>query len=98
MEFFDWNMLESFAGAALAVSVLTQLTKSAPLIRRMPTQLWSYLLALGTLVLAQVFGEGFETGGAVLSLFNAALVSLVANGGYAMLLRMKEGLKLQAAQ
>lgn len=96
MEFFDWNIPGSFAGAAFAVAVLTQLTKEIPLISYIPTQLWSYLLSLATLVLAQVFTGGFRADGAVLALFNAALVSLAANGGYAALTRIKDGLTAQS--
>ena len=88
-------MLGGFSGAALAVGVLTQITKGAPLIRRLPTQLWSYLLALATLLLAQVFGPGFSAEGAVLAVFNAALVSLSANGGYAALEKLKGGEKTE---
>ncbi len=91
MEFFDWDGLGSYAGAAAAVGLLTQITKDAPGIRRIPTQLWSYLLALGTLLLALTFGGGFSAKGAVLALFNAALVSLASNGGYAAVNRVKEG-------
>lgn len=84
-------MLGSFSGAVLAVGVLTQVTKGIPLIDRLPTQLWSYLLALSTLLAALAFGSGFSLEGAVLALFNAALVSLAANGGYAALERLKGG-------
>ena len=93
MEFFDWSLLGSYAGAALAVAVLTQITKGIPGIVRIPTQLWSYVLALVTLLLALIFGPGFSASGAVLALFNAALVSLAANGGYAAVERVKEGLE-----
>lgn len=95
MEFFDWTALGSFAGAVLAVSVLTQLTKGLPGIRSLPTQLWSYLLSLGTLVLAMTFGAGFDLSGAVLALFNAALISLSANGGYAVLERIYQNVNLR---
>ena len=88
MEFFDWNMLGGCAGATLAVGVLTQLTKDFPGLCRLPTQLWSYLLALGTLLLALIFGPGFSLQGAALSVFNAALVSLAANGGYEAIERL----------
>ena len=93
MEFFDWSLLGSYAGAALAVAVLTQITKGIPGIVRIPTQLWSYILALVTLLLALIFGPGFSASGAVLALFNAALVSLAANGGYAAVERVKAGLE-----
>lgn len=82
MEFFDWNLLGSYAGAAAAVGVLTQISKEIPGIRAIPTRLWSYLLALITLLLALLFTQGFSLQGAVLSAFNAAIVSLAANGGY----------------
>ena len=91
MEFFDWSLLGSYAGAALAVAVLTQITKGIPGIVKIPTQLWSYVLALVTLLLALIFGPGFSASGAVLALFNAALVSLAANGGYAAVERLKAG-------
>lgn len=94
MIFFDWNALGSFAGSALAVAVLTQMTKELPLLCRLPTQLWSYLLALATLTLSAVFGaDGFDMGGFALSLFNAALTSLAANGGYGAIQRIQKGLE-----
>ncbi|MBQ8506557.1 MAG: hypothetical protein IJ466_03900 [Clostridia bacterium] len=85
-------MLGSYAGATFAVAVLTQITKEIPGLRRIPTQIWSYFLSLATLILSQVFGDGVAASGAVLSVFNAALVSLAANGGYAMVERLKAGL------
>lgn len=91
-EFFDWNMLGDYAGAVLAVNVLTQITKSLPGIDRLPTQLWSYLIALATLMLAMAFGPGFSAQGAVLAAFNAAVVSLSANGSFNAVERMKTGL------
>ena len=93
LEFFDWNYLGSFAGAVMAVAVLTQITKGMAGINRLPTQLWSYLLSLVTLLLALTFGAGWSASGAALAFFNAALVSLAANGGYAALERIHQNLK-----
>ena len=87
MEFFDWGMLGTFAGAVLAVGVLTQLTKGIKWIEKIPTQIWSYVLSLIVLILAQVFGTGISAQSAVLAIFNAAVVSLSANGGYTALNR-----------
>lgn len=89
LELFDWGYLGTCAGAMFAVAVLTQITKEIPGIRRIPTQLWSYVLALLVLILAEGFGGGLTAPKAVLALFNAAIVSLAANGGYAMVERMK---------
>lgn len=91
MEFFDWGMLGTFAGAVMAVGVLTQLTKGIKWIEKIPTQIWSYALSLVVLVLAQVFGTGISSQSAVLAIFNAAVVSLAANGGYEALNRATYG-------
>lgn len=88
MAFFTWEALGTAAGAALAVGVLTQVTKSIPGIVKIPTQIWSYVLAAVILVLALVFGETEVTAsGVVLALLNAAVVSLAANGGYEAMTR-----------
>ena len=54
MEFFEWSYLGTYAGAMLATAVLTQLTKELKGISRIPTQLWSYVLALVTLLLTSL--------------------------------------------
>lgn len=90
MEFFEWSYLGTYAGAMLATGVLTQLTKNLKGISSIPTQLWSYILALVTLLLAEVFSGGFTLPNAVLTLFNAAIVSLASNGGYDLLKRRPE--------
>ena len=98
MELFNWNLLGSYAGVTLAVAVLTQITKGIPFVERMPTQLWSYALALVTLLVTAAFGSGLSPQSAVLALINAALVSLSSNGGYAAVTRLKTGLQESAAK
>jgi hypothetical protein len=96
MEFFDWSILQTMAGAMFAVAILTELTKDIPGIRKIPTQIWSFVLALGVLVAAQAFTDGLTVNSAALSLVNAAMVSLAANGGYELLDRLKAGQKQEA--
>lgn len=91
MEFFDWTMLGTFAGAVIAVCILTQITKGIKWLEKIPTQIWSYALSLVVLILAQVFGDGISAQSAVLAMFNAAVVSLAANGGYEALNRATYG-------
>jgi hypothetical protein len=93
MEFFDWSILGTYAGAMLAVSILTELTKSIPGINKIPTQLWSYILALIVLIGSQAVGGTLEWATAGLSAINAAMVSLAANGGYEALDRLANGKK-----
>ena len=88
MEFFDWSMLGTYAGAVMAVGILTQITKGIKWVEKIPTQVWSYMLSFVVLILAQVFGDGISWQSAVLAMFNAAVVSLAANGGYEALNRV----------
>lgn len=90
MEFFTWEMLGTAAGSALAVGVLTQITKDVPFIKTIPTQVWSYILSLVVLLLAQVFGPGLTAESGVLAVFNAAIVSLASNGGFDAIKRITE--------
>lgn len=50
--FTTWEVLATYGGCAAMVGLLTQFTKGWPYLERLPTQLWSYLLSLGVLILA----------------------------------------------
>ena len=88
VNFFDWNYLGSFTGALVAVTLLTEMIKALPVVKRIPTQLVSWVLALVVLVLAQLFTDTLDARNVVLGVLNAAMVSLAANGGYAAVKRL----------
>ena len=87
MEFVTWELLGTYAGAMAMVGVVTQLTKNIGFISKIPTQLWSYILSVVVMLCASLFLEQLTLSNAVLTIFNAALVSLGANGGYEGLVR-----------
>ena len=91
MDFFTWDILGSMAGATLAVAVLTEITKGIPGIRKLPTQVWSFILAFAVLIGAQAATGTLTLATGGLAVLNAALVSLAANGGYDLLERLKNG-------
>ncbi len=82
MEFVTWELLGTYAGAMAMVGVVTQLTKNIGFISKIPTQLWSYILALVVMYAANFFLGQLTVSNAVLILFNSVIVSLGANGGY----------------
>lgn len=88
-EFFSWNDLGTYAGAAALVALVTQLTKNLPYISKIPTQVWSYILAVLVLIASQVFTGSLSASSAALSLANGVLVSLASNGGYSLITRVK---------
>ncbi len=92
-EFVTWGNLATYAGALGMVLVLTQLTKGLPWVVKLPTQLWSYLIALVVLYAAHYFTGQLTPDAAVLILFNAALVSLGANGGHEAVKRIADQLR-----
>lgn len=91
MDFFTWDILGTMAGATLAVAVLTEITKGIPGIRKLPTQVWSFILAFAVLVGAQAATGTLTLATGGLAVLNAALVSLASNGGYDLLERLKNG-------
>ena len=93
MDFFTWDILGTMAGSTFAVAVLTEITKCIPGIRKLPTQVWSFILALIVLIGAQAAMDALTLSAGGLAVLNAALVSLAANGGYDLLDRLKNGQK-----
>lgn len=81
-EFTTWANLATYGGALAMVLVLTQLTKGLPGIVKLPTRLWSYILSLIALLAGTYFTGGMDVSSGVLAIFNAAIVSLAANGGW----------------
>ena len=89
-EFFSWDMLGTYAGCTAAVGVITQFVKGIGFMAQIPTQIVTYVLALILMLLASVFTGGITVEGAVLTVFNAVVVSLASNGGYAAAERIGE--------
>lgn len=90
-QFLTWEMLGTYSGTLGMVLILTQLTKGLPGIWRVPTQLYSYLIALIVMTVTAIFGGRTAASDFVLLIFNAAVVALSANGGYDAMVRVIEG-------
>lgn len=79
-EFTTWANLATYGGSLAMVLILTQLTKE--IAKKIPTQLWSYILSFAILLAATYFTGALTVESGALLVFNAAIVSLAANGGY----------------
>ena len=88
MEFLTWEFLGTFAGAIIGVGILSQFVKNAGILKRVPTQILSYFLAFIILIFAEFFMAGLTVNFVILTVFNAVVVSLAANGGYSAIRRM----------
>ncbi len=81
--FFTWGDLATYGGAVMAVLIITEFTKDLPGIRRIPTRLWAYLIALVLLVLAAVFtADQVRAEDILLCLVNGVIIAMAAVGSY----------------
>lgn len=86
-EFFNWQTLATFAGAAIATGLITQFAKDS--FPKLPTQILSYFIALFILFTATfaISGlSGFPADYLIVPL-NAVVVSIAANGAYSAITR-----------
>lgn len=81
----DWTMLTTYSGALSMVLIITQITKDVGWIKKIPTQLWSYLISLAVLYMAYFFTGSLTISTTALILFQGMIVSLSANGGFEVL-------------
>lgn len=80
--FFTWDALMTCTGATLATTLFTQFFKNLPLIKKLPTRIFSYIIALLVMLLSAAFTEGLTWSNAAISLINSVIVALAANGAY----------------
>lgn len=91
-EFFTWELLGTYAGCLAATLLITQLARRIwP--TAWPTQILSYIVALGTLVLANWALDRLTWESAIICVFNAVIVVLAADGGYNNYKEIKEAIK-----
>lgn len=87
-EFIDWSYISTFAGCLAIVMAITEVIKNIGFIKKIPTQITSWVLAFAILILAKVFTGDISASSAVLALINSVFVSLTANGGYEAITRI----------
>ena len=81
--FLGWGDLVTYGGAVMAVLIITEFTKDLPGIRRIPTRLWAYLVALVLLVAAVLFtADRVRVEDILLCFVNGILVAMAAVGSF----------------
>jgi len=81
-DFFTWEMLGTYAGAVLATTLITQLLKGISFIDKLPTRIFSYIVALIILLAAMFVTGNADASNAALCVINAVVVSLASNGAF----------------
>lgn len=81
-EFLTWDVLTSYAGATLAVTIITNFIKDLGFIKRIPTRITAYFVAIIVMIAATCFTGTFTWPAFALVFINAIVVALAANGTY----------------
>lgn len=81
-DFFTWTMLATYAGATIATTLVTQMLKGISFIDRIPTRIFSFIVALVVLIASTFFTNELTINTAILCVFNAVVVSLASNGTF----------------
>lgn len=81
-DFFTWTTLATNAGATAIVALITQVFKGVSFIEKIPTRIFSFIVAVVVLLSASFFIGGLTLESGVLCVVNAVVVSLAANGAY----------------
>ena len=84
-EFITWGILGTYAGAVSITAIITQFLKKLPGVKKLDTQLLSYIVALVILEASTIFSSGFHLEVAALCLVNAIVAALASNGTYDIL-------------
>ena len=80
--FFTWQTLVTYSGAALAATLITQFFKELGPIKRMPTRLFSYIVALLLIIASTLAVKGFLWLELLMAPVNAVVVALASNGAF----------------
>ena len=78
--FLTWEVLLTFSGLVGAVYMVVEFTKEIPIIKKIPTKYWSWIIALILLVVTNIVLGSFNYKDIVLYILNAIVISLSSNG------------------
>lgn len=79
-EYFTWELIATYTGAILAVAMITQFIKGLRFIRKIPTRVTAYVVAVVIMIAALFFTGTFTWPAFAITFVNAIVVALAANG------------------
>lgn len=85
MEFKDFltiDYISTFMGTVVVTMLMVQFFKELPLVKKMPTRYFTFIVALFNIVMCTVLTNTFTLVGLYLMFINAMLVTFTSTGGY----------------
>lgn len=81
-DFLTWDILTTYSGTILAVTIVTQFIKDLGFISKIPARIVAYFVSVIIMITALFFTGTFAWSAFVLTFINAIFVALAANGAY----------------
>lgn len=81
-DFLTWDVLTTYSGVILAVTIITQFIKDLKFLKNIPTRITAYFVAVIVMIAAIFFTNTFTWQSFALTFINAIFVALAANGAF----------------
>ena len=78
--FLTWEVLETYASFVSIVYMVVEFTKEIKFIKKIPTRIWSFLVAFLLLIILNLVIKNFKLVDLVLYALTAISISLGSNG------------------
>ena len=78
--FLTWDYLASYAGMVFAVTIFTQFFKDLPLIKKIPTKYFAFVISLIVMTSVSLYQGTFNINNILLVILNSMLVTFTATG------------------
>lgn len=78
--FLTWDVLLTFSGLVSVVYMVVEFTKGLPLIKKIPTRYWSFIIAVGLIISTNAVVGTFKPVDILLYSLTAISISLGSNG------------------
>ena len=78
--FMTWETLKTYTTFVSTIFMVVEFTKELPLIKKIPTRYWSFLISLGLLTIVNVVMKDFKWEDIVLYALSSMAISLGSNG------------------
>lgn len=79
-QFITWEMLKTYTSFVAIVYMVVEFTKGLPLIKKMPTKYWSFIITFILLTFVNIASNEFSSMDLVLYALSGVSISLGANG------------------
>lgn len=79
-QFITWEILATYTSFITIVFMVVEFTKELPLIKKIPTKYWSFIISFILLTVVNLVGNTFNLVDLVLYALSSISISLGANG------------------